>query len=174
MSETDANTIPATQTDPATPPANPPAPAAPPAPPADPASDVEKWKALSRQNEKAKNDALGRVTLLEAEVGQLRTASTQAETVTSTANAEIAKARFEAAAARAGVPDETVAGLLEVIDPARLMKDGQADSDAIKSVVEPLAKSGKKPGVQPDPDLGKRDKGGSKPPMNTLFRAARP
>lgn len=158
-----------TNPDPTVPPADPPN-------PPDPGNEEElnKWKSLSRKHENAYKTATKQVSDLEGELEKLKNAAGDQEAAKAKAHADIALAKLNAQLARRGVSEETATGLLAVIDPARLLKDGEPSDDGIKAVAEAIAKSATKPpAVPPDGDQGKGDKGGdAAPKMNDLFRAA--
>jgi hypothetical protein len=130
------------------------------------------WKALARQWEKRAKDNKGAVEELErlkaASMSEQEKAVAEAEKRGRTAAAiehakEIASARFEAAATRAGVDLGEAA---ELIDTARFVdKDGKVDTDGIQAAVKKLAKLAPKSAGRSGADMGggggSGDQGGS-------------
>lgn len=135
---------------------------------------VEKWKAHSRKHENAAKSAIKRAADLEKERDELRDSKSATEAQIGEMNQDVAKARLESRLARAGMDEESVKGLLGVIDPNRLMADGKPSDEAINAFAESFGKylkAGSTP--PPDPDAGRRDSGGEdKPDMNRLLRRA--
>lgn len=117
-------------------------PAAPPAPAGDPAPETD-WKAEARKWEKrAKENTSELEKLRQAQMTDQEKAVAEAEARGRTAAAseygrQLAAARFEAAAAQAGVQLGDAAGLIDV---ARFVgDDGQVDTEAIQTAVTQLA-----------------------------------
>lgn len=131
-------------TPPAPPAPNPAAPAAPPAPPAPAITDwqaeARKWEARAKDNKTAADEL---ATLKASQMSDQERAVTEAEAKGRTAAAaeygqQLAVARFEAAAATAGVQLGEAA---ELIDTARFVAaDGTVDTVAITAAVATLAK----------------------------------
>ena len=151
-------------TPPAPPAVSPPAPGTPPAaPPAPPATggDGTDWKSESRKWEtraKENKDAAEELATLKAsQMNDQEKAVSEAEKRGRTAAAiehgkELAAARFEAAATRAGVDLGEAA---ELIDTARFVdKDGKVNADAITAAVKKLSKLAPKGAGRSGGDMG--------------------
>ncbi|MER7047736.1 hypothetical protein [Streptomyces jumonjinensis] len=127
-------------------PAGSPPPATPPVPPAD-SGDGTDWKAMARQWEKrakengtaaAELEKLKAANQTEQEKAIAAAEKNGRTAALSEAAPQIAQARLEAAAARAGVD---LAPLAEFIDVTRFIgDDGTVDDKAIKAAVEKLGK----------------------------------
>jgi len=176
MSEPTGTTPPAA--DPATPPVTPP-PSTPPAATdgtdykalaAQAQADAERWKAMSRKHEeraKANADAAAGARTVEQQLEDMRKVIADRDVADVARNGRMAMTTVQAQLAGQGFSPDDVAGLLEQIDPVRLLKDGEPDDGAIKKLVESLIKVGGR--STPDRDQGQR--GGNGPmDMNALIR----
>lgn len=102
--------------------------------------EVEKWKAMSRKNEKALKDALGRIEQLEQLNGQEHDEAVKAavESTRAELRAEFAEARVGdlvrlAAQGRGTDPEK----LVEALDPKKFLTDeGDPDESAITTWVD--------------------------------------
>lgn len=174
-------TPPPAPTPPATPPAAPPA--APPSTPpaatdgtdykalaAQAQADAERWKALSRKHEdraKANADAAAGAKTVEQQLEEMRKEAAERDARDVTRSGRMAMTTVQAQLAGHGFSPADVAGLLEHVDPGRLLKDGEPDDAAVKKLVESLIKVGGR--TTPDADQGQR--GGNGPmDMNALIR----
>lgn len=176
MSEPTGTTPPAA--DPATPPVTPP-PSTPPAVTdgtdykalaAAAAAETEKWKGLARKHEdraKANAEAAAGAKTVEQQLEEMRKVIADRDVADVSRSGRMAMTTVQAQLAGQGFSPDDVAGLLEQIDPVRLLKDGEPDDGAIKKLVESLIKVGGR--TTPDRDQGQR--GGNGPlDMNALIR----
>lgn len=168
--------------DPAAPPVTPPA-APPQTPPDTGRADIEarlkaaeenaaKWQALSRKHEdraKANADAAAGAKTVEQQLEELRKQNAERDVADVVRTGRMAMTQVQARLAEHGFARADVAGLLELVDPVTLLKDGEPDEAAIKKLTESLIKVGGR--ITPDPDQGRR--GGKAPAdMNSLIRRA--
>jgi hypothetical protein len=178
MSEPTGTTPPAA--DPATPPVTPP-PSTPPAATdgtdykalaAQAQADAERWKAMSRKHEeraKANADAAAGAKTVEQQLEEMRKALAERDVADVSRSGRMAMTTVQARLAEHGFARADVAGLLELVDPVSLLKDGEPDESAIKKLADSLIKVGGR--ITPDPDQGRR--GGKAPAdMNSLIRRA--
>lgn len=166
--------------DPATPPVTPPPSSPPPATDgtdykalAEKAqADAAKWQALSRKHEdraKANAEAAAGAKTVEQQLEELRKQNAERDVADVVRTGRMAMTQVQARLAEHGFARADVAGLLELVDPVTLLKDGEPDESAIKKLTESLIKVGGR--ITPDPDQGRR--GGKAPAdMNSLIRRA--
>jgi hypothetical protein len=143
----DPNDTPPAAPEPPAPPAGEPQPAAPePAPETDWKAEARKWEKRAKENNTAATELQ---QLREAQMSEQEKAVAEAETRGRTAAAseygrQLAAARFEAAAATAGVQ---LGDAADLIDVGRFVgDDGQVDTEAIQTAVTRLAAIAPKPG----------------------------
>lgn len=177
---TDPTGTPTPPADPATPPVTPPPSSPPPATDgtdykalAEKAqADAAKWQALSRKHEdraKANAEAAAGAKTVEQQLEELRKQNAERDVADVVRTGRMAMTQVQAQLAENGFTRDDVAGLLELVDPVSLLKDGEPDESAIKKLTESLIKVGGR--TTPDPDQGRR--GGKAPAdMNSLIRRA--
>lgn len=135
-------------------------------------ADLERWKGLARKHEgraKQNADAASKAKTVEDQLSELRTQIADRDVAQVERSGRQALDRVHTQLAEAGIKRDDVAGLLELVDPTVLLKDGDPNDEAITKLANSLAKVAGR--VQPDHDQGR--KGGSAPPnMNDLIRRA--
>lgn len=134
--------------------------------------DVERWKGLARKHEgRAKDnaDAASKAQTVEEQLAELRKALAERDVVDVERNGRHAMAQVHTRLAEAGLRRDDVTGLLELVEPTQLLRDGEPDAEAIGKLADSLVKVAGR--VTPDPDQGR--KGGDGPvDMNKLIRRA--
>lgn len=135
-------------------------------------ADRDKWKVQARKHEeraRSNAQAATQAQTLEQQIQQLRGDLADRDVRDVERNQRLAMTRVEAKIAEAGVKPGDVADLLGLVDPLRLLANGEPDEDAIVKVAASIARGGGRPA--PDADQGKG--GGNLPPnMNDLIRRA--
>ncbi|GEL19353.1 hypothetical protein [Pseudonocardia asaccharolytica] len=134
--------------------------------------EVEKWKSLARKHEgnaKANADAASKAKTVEQQLEELRAQLAERDEQDLVRNGRLAKAQVRTKLAEAGIRGDAAAGLLDLVDAAALLRDGEPDDKAIAKFADSLTKlTGQ---AVPDPDQGRR--GGEAPAdMNNLIRRA--
>ena len=135
-------------------------------------ADAERWKAHARKHEeraKANAEAAAGAKTVEQQLEEMRKALAERDVADVTRSGRMAMTQVQARLAEHGFARADVAGLLELVDPVSLLKDGEPDEAAIKKLADSLIKVGGR--TTPDPDQGRR--GGKAPvDMNSLIRRA--
>ncbi len=135
-------------------------------------ADRDKWKAQARKHEdraRTNAQAVTQAQTLEQQVEGMRQALADRDVRDVERNQRLALTRVEAKIAEAGVKPGDVADLLALVDPLRLLADGEPDEDAIIKVAASIARNNGRPA--PDNDQG-RANGVLPPNMNDLIRRA--
>jgi hypothetical protein len=135
-------------------------------------ADRDKWKAQARKHEGRARDNAAAATqaqTLEQQIQEMRQALADRDVRDVERNQRLAMTRVEARIAEAGVKPGDVADLLALVDPLRLLADGEPDDDAIAKVASSIARTGGRPA--PDSDQGKGN-GAVPANMNDLIRRA--
>lgn len=100
----------------------------------DPHAEADKWKALARKHERENSKT-------RRELDELREQVSTHENAVTEAHHALASERLHTKLARAGMPEEDAAALIEHIDPQRLVEDGKPSTKAIESVAASLSRS---------------------------------
>lgn len=155
---------------------------------ADNGFDPEQWEALAKEigltpdkvreklgharkwedRAKANREAADQVPQLQQQLDELRKAMADRDLKDLERAGHLAVTQVRSALAESGIRPADVEELLDVIEPTRLLKDGDPSEEAINRVVNALRKAAGRPA--PDPDQGR--KGGRVTDMNELFRRA--
>ena len=134
--------------------------------------DLQKWQSMARKHEgraKQNADAAAKAKSVEDQIADLRAQLAERDVAEVERSGRLALAQVHTRLAEAGIKRDDVAGLLELVDPTVLLKDGQPNDDAIGKLADSLTKVAGR--ITPDHDQGR--KGGSAPPnMNDLIRRA--
>ena len=133
-------------------------------------AEKEKWRSLARKHEeraKANADAASKSKTVEEQLEEMRKTLAERDVADVQRNGRLAVTQVQAKLAESGFNQADVAGLLELIDPVTLLKDGEPDESAIKKLAESLIKVGGR--TTPDRDQGQRG-GGNPLDMNALIR----
>lgn len=135
-------------------------------------AEAEKWQTLARKHEaRAKDnvDAANRAKTVEEQLEEMRKTIADRDVADVKRSSNMALTQVKANLSEKGFNQADVADLLEFVEPAILLKDGEPDEGKIKKLTESLIKSSGR--STPDPDQGK---GGGKPAdkldMNALIR----
>lgn len=143
-------------------------------------AEADKWKNLARKHEararqnedraKQNADAASKAKTVEEQLNELREQLVQRDIADIERASREATAQIHLRLAEAGVSRNDAAGLLETVDPIRLLNDGQPDEKAIKKLADSLIRlSGR---ATPDPDQGRRGDDGPLNMNDILRRAA--
>lgn len=135
-------------------------------------ADRDKWKAQARKHEGRARDnaqAASKSQTLEQQIEALRSDIADRDVRDVERNSRLAMTQVKAQIAEAGIKPKDVADLLELVDPLRLLADGEPDEKAIAKIAASITRTGGRP--QPDNDQGRR--GGNAPAdMNQIIRRA--
>lgn len=133
-------------------------------------TEVRKKLGHARTWEKRPTDnheAAKQLPTLQQQLDQLRQEMSERDVRDVERSGRMAMTQVSSALAEAGVRADDVKDLLAEIDPARLLKDGEPNDEAINRVVGALCRTAGRPTA--DPDQGRGGDGGPTD-MNTLFR----
>lgn len=133
-------------------------------------ADAEKWRGLARKHEeraKANADAANGAKTLQERLEAMEKAAAERDVLEIQRAGRLGITQVQAKLAANGFSTEDVAGLLELIDPVILLKEGEPDDEAIEKLTASLIKVGGR--TTPDPDQGRKGGEGAAD-MNSFLR----
>ena len=133
-------------------------------------AEVKKKLGHARTWEKRATDnveAAKQLPTLQQQLDQLKQEMSERDVRDVERSGRMAMTQVRSALAESGVRVDDVKDLLAEIDPARLLKDGEPNDEAINRVVGALCRTAGRPTADPDQGRGSTS---SPSDMNTLFR----